>query len=70
MTDVQSSSRADIIMARCPNASKGRPNGNPRGRSTLSARGGATRSVTSRSRVIETVGIPAASMTLCISPTD
>jgi len=54
----------------CNMALPGSPRGNPKGRSTASARGGRTRRVTSASNVIETVGIPLFSMMLCISPTD
>jgi len=57
----------DLFLQR---ALPGSPSGYPNGRSTTSARGGLTRAVTSRSSVIETVGIPDFSITLWTSPTD
>ena len=54
----------------CNMALSGSPMGYPSGRSTTRARGGRTRRVTSGSSVIEIVGVPAFSMTLCASPTD
>lgn len=54
----------------CSGALSGSPRGYPSGRSTASARGGRTRSVSSGSSVMETVGIPDFSITLCTSPTD
>ncbi len=54
----------------CNGALRGSPKGYPNGRSTAKARGGCTRSVTSRSKVIDTVGIPDFSIALWTSPTD
>jgi hypothetical protein len=58
------SSRAAITMRFWRSMSCGAPSGNPSGRSTTNARGGWTRTVTSRSKLIETVGIPDFSITL------
>jgi hypothetical protein len=54
----------------CIAAFPGSPSGYPKGRSTANARGGCTFSVTSRSSVMDTVGMPDFSMTLWTSPTD
>ncbi len=58
------------MMSICNTALPGSPKGYPNGRSTIRARGGLTRRVTSGSSVTETVGIPDFSMILCTSPTD
>jgi hypothetical protein len=60
----ESISSAEIMMLFCKAGFAASPSGNPNGRSTNSARGGATRPVISASSVIDTVGIPVFSMML------
>ncbi len=63
-------SSAAVMIARCRSPANGTPKWWPMRNGTNTARGGLTRSVTSRATVTETVGMPRRSIARWTSPTD